>query len=103
MVSYAVLMFLMAVLFLVLGVLIFRGRTDLIHSYHQKKVKDQRAYGRDIGKAIFAFSAAMTASGAVALVDEAVALIAIVVLVFGMGVGVGMLCAVQKKHNGGLF
>ena len=103
MVSYAVLMFLMAVLFLVLGVLIFRGRTDLIHSYHQKRVKDHRAYGRDMGKALLMFSAAMTASGAVALMGEELALTAVMVLLFGIGVGVGMLCAAQKKHNGGLF
>jgi len=103
MMLYAILIFLMAALFVALGVLIFRGRTDLIHSYHRKKVRDHRAYGRDMGKALLIFSAAMTASGAVALLGEATAMIAVAVLVLGIGVGMAMLYAAQKKHNGGLF
>ena len=103
--EYAVIMCLVAALFLVLGVLIYRGRTDLIHDYHQKKVEDKAGYGRAMGKTILVFSASMAVSGGVALLGRtnAVGLLATAVLVVGMVIGIVGCYVVQKKYNGGLF
>ena len=49
---YSVIMILVAVLFAVVAIAIYRGKTELIHDYHQAKVKDKAAYGRAFGKAM---------------------------------------------------
>ena len=45
MIPYAMIMIVTAVVFGVLAVLIYKGKTDLIHDYHQKKVTDKAGYG----------------------------------------------------------
>ena len=105
MVVYAIVMFATAALFAVLAVLIFRGKTDLIHDYHQKKVKDRAAYGKAFGKALAVFPVTMALSGAVSLLGEAPLIVGVAVgiLIAGFAVGMGLILGVQKKHNGGLF
>ena len=105
MVVYAIVMFATAALFAVLAVLIYRGKTDLIHDYHQTKVKDRVAYGKAFGKALAVFPATMALSGAVSLLGEAPLIIGVAVgiLITGFAVGMGLILGVQKKHNGGLF
>ena len=39
MVMYSIILFLTAALFTVLGIAIYKGKTDLIHDYHQTKVQ----------------------------------------------------------------
>ena len=51
MLVYSIIMFLVAALFTVFGISIYKGKTDLIHDYHQTKVTDKSAYGKDFGKA----------------------------------------------------
>ncbi len=102
MLTYAIIMLLMAATFAGLGVAVYKGRTDLIHSYHQTKVANKAAYGKAFGKALFVFAAAMLLSGMIALLDKPDA-VAVVVLLVGMGVGIACMVAVQKKHNGGVF
>ena len=105
MVVYAVIMFLVAALFSVMGILIYRGKTELIHDYHQTKVKDKAAYGKAFGKALLVFAGAMLASGVIALLsDSAVCVIAAVcVLILGMVIGGGCVVVVQQKYNQGIF
>ena len=40
MLLYSILMFAVSALLIVFSILIYRGKTNLIHSYHQTKVKD---------------------------------------------------------------
>ena len=101
MVLYAVIMFAVAIPFGILSLLIYRGKTDLIHSYHQEKVTDPAAYGKAFGKALSMFAVAMTLSGIVSLLGSAP--IAVGVLAVGMIVGIAAIVAVQKKYNDGIF
>ena len=101
MILYAMIMFAVAVLFLFLARAIYRGNTDLIHDYHQTKVKDKAAYGKAFGKAMFILAAAMAASGLVALFDEG--LFPILVLFLGLAAGITQIVLVQKKFNNGVF
>lgn len=44
MLVYSIIMFLVAALFTVLGISIYKGKTDLIHDYHQTKVTDKSGF-----------------------------------------------------------
>ena len=102
MLVYSIIMFLVAALFTVLGIAIYKGKTDLIHDYHQTKVTDKSAYGKAFGKAMFIIAIALLLSGIIGLLDN-LAVLAVVVLFIGLCVGVGCIVAVQKKYNKGIF
>ena len=102
---YSIIMFLVAALFTGISIAIYKGKTDLIHDYHQTNVTDKKAYGKAFGKAMFVISAALFLSGIVSLLGEtdAIALVAVAVLVVGLVVGFGCIIAVQTKYNKGIF
>ena len=101
MVLYAVIMFAVAIPFGILSLQIYRGKTDLIHSYHQEKVKEPAAYGKAFGKALAVFPLTMVASGGLGLLGSAP--VAVGSLVAGLVIGIAAIVAVQKKYNGGIF
>ena len=101
MLLYSIILFLTGALVAGLGLAIYRGKTDLIHSYHQTKVADPAAYGKAFGKAMFVIAAAMVLSGLVGLMDQSMA--AVAVLMVGLVIGIGCIIAVQHKYNNGIF
>ena len=105
MVAYSIIMFLVAVLFVSLSAAIYKGRTDLIHAYHQTKVTDKAAYGKAFGKALLVVSAAPLLSGIIGLMgaSDAVAMTAVAVLVVGISLGIICIVIVQRKYNKGVF
>ena len=107
MIAYSVIVFATALLFLVLGVLIYRGKTDLIIDYHQTHIResDKKEYGRAFGKAIFCISLTMIASGVIALFGESktIVLSSTAVLLVGLIASIVRIVKVQKKYNGGVF
>lgn len=103
MILYAGLMFVVAVVFSVMAMLIYKGKTDLIHDYHQTKVTDKAGYGKAFGKAMAVIAGAMALSGAISLFGESAMWIAVAVLVVGLIAGIIAIIWVQKKYNGGVF
>ena len=105
MLLYSIIMFLVAIPMGWISIAIYRGKTDLIHNYHQTKVTDKRAYGKAFGKAMLVVSSALLLSGIVGLIDnsEKVAMIAVAVLIIGLIIGIACIIAVQKKYNNGVF
>jgi len=105
MITYSIIMFLTAVLFAVLGVAIYRGKTNLIHDYHQTNVTDKSAYGKSFGKAMFVISTALLLSGIISLLgdSEKITLIAVAMLIVGLIIGFICIFCVQKKYNNGVF
>ena len=99
---YSMIMFLVAALFTVLGISIYKGKTDLIHDYHQTKVTDKSAYGEAFGKAMLVIATVMLLSGIIGLFEN-LAILAVAVLIIGLGIGTGCIVAVQKKYNKGVF
>ena len=99
---YSIIMFLVAVLFTVLGIAIYKGKTDLIHDYHQTKVTNKSAYGKAFGKAMLVIATAMLLSGIIGLFKNLL-MLAVVILIIGLVVGIGCIVAVQKKYNKGVF
>lgn len=103
MILYAIITWAAAVLFAVIAVLIYRGKTGLIHDYHQSKVKDSLAYGKAFGKALAILAVAMAFSGAVSLLGDNFMWGAVAVLAVGMTIGIIAIIRVQNRYNGGLF
>ena len=102
MLLYSIIMFLVATLFTVLGIAIYRGKTDLIHDYHQTRVTDKSAYGKAFGKAMLVIAAVMLLSGIIGMFENLV-ILAVVILIIGLVIGMGCIIAVQRKYNNGLF
>ena len=102
MLSYSIIMFLAAALFTVLGIAIYRGKTDLIHDYHQTKVTDKSAYGKAFGKAMLLIATVMLLSGIIGLFEKLL-ILAVAILIIGFVLGIGCIVAVQKKYNKGVF
>ena len=105
MLVYFIIMFATAVLFAVMSVLIYRGNTNLIHSYHQEKVTDHAGYGKAFGKALSPIAIGSFISGVVSLFNESdtVMLISVGALIVGIAFALVLILIVQKKYNDGLF
>lgn len=105
MIVYSIILFVVAVVFLALGIAVYNGNTKLIHDYHQTNVKEteRRQYGRAFSKAMFAVFATLLISGIIALFGKEVMSVSFIVLVAGLIVSGVLFAAVQKKYNGGLF
>lgn len=107
MVIYSVVLFAVAVLFFGLAAAIYRGNTNLIHSYHQTHVKeaDKRQYGRSFSKGLFVLAVSMVLSGIIALFGETfpVVMISTGVLLAGSVAAFLVIAKVQKEFNGGFI
>ena len=105
MVLYSIIMFLAAVPMIKISIAIYKGKTSLIHDYHQTKVTDKAAYGKAFGKAMFVVSMALLLSGIIGLFgdSEAIAMISVAVLFIGLFIGITWIVVVQKKYNKGVF
>ena len=102
MLLYSIIMFLVSALFTVLGIAIYKGKTDLIHDYHQTKVTNKSAYGKAFGKAMLVIATVMLLSGIIGLFKNLL-MLAVAILIIGLVVGIGCIVAVQKKYNKGVF
>ena len=105
MLGYSIIILAVSALFATLSVLIYRGNTNLIHSYHQERVTDQKGYGKAFGKALSPIAIGTFVSGAIPLFDgsEAAATVSLVALTAGIVLALVFIVAVQKKYNGGMF
>ncbi|MEG0751701.1 MAG: DUF3784 domain-containing protein [Oscillospiraceae bacterium] len=101
MIIYSIIMFAMALLMIVVGILVYRGKTELIHDYHQTKVTDKKAYGKAMGKALAGISVPLVTTGIVAFFTASV--LPTLVLIVGIIISLISLILVQKKYNGRLF
>ena len=99
---YSVIMFIVSALFTVLGIAIYKGKTDLIHDYHQTNVTDKSAYGKAFGKAMLVIATVMLLSGIAGLFENS-DILAVVILIIGLVIGTGCIVAVQRKYNKGVF
>ena len=104
MVLYSIIMVVAAVPTLIISMEIYRGKTNLIHDYHQTKVTDKSAYGKSFGKAMFVIAISLLLSGIIGLFgdSETIAMIAVSALLAGLFVGIACIIAVQKKYNKGI-
>ena len=102
MLVYSIIMFLVSALFTVLGIAIYKGKTDLIHDYHQTKVTDKSAYGKAFGKAMLLIATVMLLSGIIGLFEKLL-ILAVAILIIGFVLGIGYIVAVQKIRQRDCF
>ena len=107
MMTYSIIMFAVAVVFLVFGIMIYKGNTQLIHVYHQSRIKetDKKAYGKAFSKGIFAIVLTLFLSGLIALLGRSstVVVVSVAILLIGLIFSFVILIKIQKKFNGGVF
>ncbi|MBE6878841.1 MAG: DUF3784 domain-containing protein [Ruminococcaceae bacterium] len=105
MILYSCIVLPVAIIFFILSSLIYKGKTELIHDYHQTNVKDKAAYGKGFGKALGVMSAGIFLSGIIGLFgdDKITAMVAVIVLFAGLFIGLFCIYKVQKKYNSGIF
>jgi hypothetical protein len=99
--TFSIILFLTSVLLIIIGVIIYKGNIELIHSYHQENVTDKVGYGKAMGKALIILSLPLIASGIIAFFTESV--IPTIVLIVGMVIGFIPIIKAQNKYNGGVF
>ena len=68
---YSIIMFLAAAPMIKISIAIYKGKTSLIHDYHQTKVVDKAAYGKAFGKAMLVISMSLLLSGIIGLFGDA--------------------------------
>lgn len=100
---FSFVMFIAAILFLILGMLIFRGHVNLIHQYQQEKVKDKTAYGKAMGKPIMGIGFFAFLSGLVTFIPNVPIFLAIGIFIIGFLICFYFIYKAQKKFNDGLF
>ncbi len=98
---FSIVLFLTSLLFIILGISIYKGNIKLIHSYHQENVTDKVGYGKAMGKALIIFSLPLMISGVLALFMEKS--IPTIILIVGMILGFIPIVKAQQKFNGGMF
>ena len=92
------------VLFLYLGFLLWRkGKIELIHNYHYKKVKEEekKAYTGIMGKALTVTGIGLVVSGIMGLFDCSVR--SFIPAIAAFVIGMGMMLYGQIKYNRGIF
>ena len=105
MVLYSIILFLTGVPMAGISLAIYRGKTSLIHEYHQTRVTDQAAYAKAFGKAMLVIASSLLLSGIISLFgdSEKIILLAVAVLLVGLIIGFICIFLVQKKYNNGIF
>lgn len=107
MLLYSAFMFAAGVLFLGLAAAVYRGNTNLIHDYHQTRVKDtdKEEYGKSFSKGLLIIAIALIFSGIIALLGKttSIVFISIGVLFVGIIIAFIIIKRVQKRFNGGFF
>ena len=102
---YSCILLPVSVLFAVLSYLIYNGKTELIHDYHQTNVKDKENYGKEFGKSLGVIALGIFLSGIIGLLgdDKFIAMLSVIVLFAGLFAGFFCIYKVQKKYNSGIF
>ncbi len=102
---YSVIMLIVAAGLIAVGAATYGGRTELIHSYHQKRVTDKAAYGRAMGRGLIVMGVFFTASGVFPLFfrGERVMQWAMCAVAVGLAAGLALIIRAQIKYNKGIF
>ncbi len=101
MIPLSIMMFAVALLMIIIGWFVYKGKTELIHSYHQTRVKDKKAYGMAMGKALMGMAIPLIITGVIGLFTTSV--LVTVILIIGLTISFIAIFRVQKKYNGGMF
>ncbi len=90
-----------AVALTVVGILLYRGHTSLVHAHHRTHVRDHQGYGKAMGRATLALAAFLLAAGVLSLAmgEKSGGLYALPVVVMGLGVYAVLVLHAQRRYN----
>ena len=107
MILYTIFMVVFAAFFLILGILLSKGKTGLVHDYHQTHVreKEKTECGKAFLKGMFSVAITCFSSGIAGFrgTGKTIETIATAVLFAGLAVSFIILGKVQNKNNGRIF
>ena len=103
MIPYIIVFYAVGFLLLVLGIMIWRGKTKLIHAYHQKNVTDFKGYGKAMGKVVAGQGVLAVIAASTAFFGERWMVIGVWIFFVGFCVMFLILYFIQRKYNGSLF
>lgn len=104
---YSIIMFAASMLFLVIGILVLRNNTNMIHDYHQTKIKESeiKQYNKSFAKGLFCIVFTLFLSGLIFLFNQSKTslIISVIILFIGLIISFIVIGRIQKKYNGGVF
>lgn len=96
--------FLVALLLLVCGIVVFTGHISIMHSYHIENVTDVKGYGRVMGIGLMIMSVGPGACGLISLLKLSLSPgFFSVILMVPILIGIAFAVKAQLKYNGGIF
>ena len=105
-----VLLFIIGVVFIVIGIVQTKGNISLLHSYHRKRVseEDKLPFGRLTGSTMIIIGSAMIVNGVLTIIGNVLQnsifeTIGGIILIASFIVGIGLSIYAMIKYNKGIF
>ena len=100
MTAYSVVLFIIAMIILLWGFSLYKGNLSSLRPASYKRVKDKVAYGKAMGKAVFAMGVPQVLAGVIALLGETtvVVILTVVISVGGFLAGLFSMLKVEDRR-----
>ena len=99
MTAYSVLLFIVAMMILLWGFLLFMGNLSSLRPESYKRVKDKMAYGKAMGKAVFVMGFPQVLAGIIALLGEITVVVILTVVISVGGFLAGLFCMLKVEDR----
>jgi len=103
MIAFAVIFYIVGLLIIAAGIMVYRGKTGLIHYYHRKNVVDHIGYGKAMGKPLSVMGISGIICATMSFFGEFWMMVGITVFFVATIVMVIVCLIVTKKYNGKIF
>lgn len=97
MTAYSVLLFIVAMMILLWGFLLYKGNLSSLRPESYKRVKDKMAYGKAMGKAVFVMGFPQVLAGIIALLGEITVVVILTVVISVGGFLAGLFCMLKVE------
>lgn len=99
MTAYSVLLFIVAMMILLWGLLLYKGNLSSLRPESYKRVKDKMAYGKAMGKAVFVMGFPQVLAGIIALLGEITVVVILTVVISVGGFLAGLFCMLKVEDR----
>ena len=99
MTTYSVLLFIVAMMILLWGFLLYKGNLSSLRPESYKRVKDKMAYGKAMGKAVFVMGFPQVLAGIIALLGEITVVVILTVVISVGGFLAGLFCMLKVEDR----
>ena len=99
MTAYSVLLFIVAMMILLWGFLLYKGNLSSLRPESYKRVKDKMAYGKAMGKAVFVMGFPQVLAGIIALLGEITVVVILTVVISVGGFLAGLFCMLKVEDR----